>query len=320
MVNFLITIDTEEEGLWGGNYLRHQDCTVENIQYLPAFQNFCNELGLKPTYLIDYPVAVNPKAQSILKSLLAQGNCEVGTHLHPWCNPPYEEEINYQNSYVSNLPEELQYKKLKILTEAIEENIGVKPISYRAGKYGFAANTIPILERLGYRIDTSIVPLRNNRRQYEPTFGLVSLNPYFLAYHNIEKKGDSKILEVPITVDFTRSLPKSLKKLYPVLPDMGIRRLLRLVGNIELVWLRPSYASLEDMKKMVDTVLQNGTKVLNMMFHSSELMPGASPYNKTKEDVQNFLNKIRDVFLHARLRKQVQPITLSEIVQRFATI
>ncbi|RMD91402.1 MAG: hypothetical protein D6813_07700 [Calditrichaeota bacterium] len=312
MVYFLVTIDTEEEGLWGGQYHRHPDCTVENIQYLPKFQKFCDKLGLSPTYLIDYPVVANVKAKNILKNLLESGNCEIGAHLHPWCNPPYEEEINPRNSFVNNLPQELQLKKLRVLTESIVEQLGVTPISYRAGKYGFDTSSIPVLEALNYQVDSSVVPLRNNRREHEVTFGNVSLNPYYLNPDNVEKPGNSSILEVPITVDFTKKLPAFLKTVYPNLPDIGIRRFLKLVGGIELVWLRPSYASLNHMKKMVETVLSNGTVFLNMMFHSSELMPGASPYNKTEEDVENFLNKIKELYLYVASRREIQSITLSQ--------
>ena len=318
MIYFLVTIDTEEEGLWGGNYQRHPECPVQNIQYLPRFQDFCNTLGIKPTYLIDYPVVANPDSRMILKKLVNEENCEIGAHLHPWCNPPYEEEINARNSYVNNLPKELQYEKLKVLTEAIVEKIGVTPISYRAGKYGFDTSTVPILEEMGYRVDSSIVPLRNNRREHEPTFGLVSLNPYFLDAENIEKKGNSKLLEVPITVDFTRRIPDFLKKIYPNLPDIGLRRLMRILGNIDLVWLRPSYASLEQMQLLANTVLGNGAVLLNMMFHSSELMPGASPYNKTDEDVQNFLKKIENLFFYLQSRWNVEAITLSDTLKYFS--
>ena len=312
MLSFLLTIDTEEEGLWGTEYKRHLDCTVENIFYLPKFQDFCDRLSLRPTYLIDYPVADQQSSVKILKSLLKQNKCEIGTHLHPWCNPPYEEELNERNSYIHNLPVELQFKKMKNLTDLIREKFDIHPASYRAGRYGFDKNFIPILEELNYKIDTSVVPYRKNNRAEEPVFGVVDLEPYFLDNEDILKTGNSNVLEIPITVEFTRKIPKIFKKIYYDIPEIGVRRLLRKGFGLDLVWLRPSYSTEEQMKHLIDTVLASGVSVLNMMFHSTELMPGASPYNKTPEDVDHFLKKIERIVEYTRKRATVRFLTLAE--------
>jgi len=315
MINFLLTVDTEEEGLWGGNYKRHNEYTVDNIEYLPSFQEFCNRLGIHPTYFIDYPVVSNSNSRRVLQELLKNGNCELGAHLHPWCNPPYNEDLNFRNSYTNNLPPELQFKKLKVLTEAMVDNFGITPISYRAGRYGFDETSIPVLEELNYKIDSSVVPYRKNGIEDEPSFGLVDLNPYFLSYEDVCISGESNILEVPITVEFTRKAPDVFKKIYPSLPNLGIRRLLRTTLNLDLVWLRPSYSTVPAMIKLVDNVISNGTTVLNMMFHSTELMPGASPYNKTAEDVNNFLGKIQKIATYTKERYPANFNTLKGIPQ-----
>ncbi len=314
---FLLTIDTEEEGLWGGKFHRHPQCTVENIRQLPAFQEFCQHLEIRPTYLIDYPVIINDFSADIIRSLAQTGDCEIGAHLHPWCNPPYEEEITIPNTYTNNLPNKLQLNKLEVLTNIITEIIGVTPKSYRAGRYGFDESTVPVLEQLGYTIDTSIVPLRNNHRSEEPVFGMVELNPYFLNEHNIETHGNSRILEIPLTVDFTRPIPSIVKKWYPNFPDIGIRRVLRKIWGIDLVWLRPSYATLEEMQALADTVIGQGVRVLNMMFHSSELLPGASPYNKTRKDVEQFLKKVAELMQYLQNRYTIIPMTLQQCADKF---
>ena len=311
-VYFLLTIDTEEDHAWSLDFKPHTELTTENIRYLPDFQAFCNELGIRPTYLIAYPVAVNPEAVSILKRLLQEGHCEVGAHLHPWCNPPYEEERHVRNSFLNNLPPDLQMKKLYLLTHTIEEQLGVRPVSYRAGRYGFDASTVPVLERLGYRVDSSVVPYRRARYPYEPAFPITHLHPYPLNQENVCQVGNSPILEVPITVGFTRNIPEWLKRVYPNLPRVGIRKLLRTTTGLDLVWLRPSYASLNAMLQLAKTVIQSGVPVLNMMFHSSELMPGASPYNQHKADVSRFLEKIRQFVQEITAAHSVQFITLSE--------
>ena len=312
-VYFLLTIDTEEDNAWNLDFRPHTDVTVENIQHLPPFQQFCNEIGLRPTYLIDYPVAVDQTASAILRQLFKEGQCEIGTHVHPWCNPPYTEERNHRNSYLNNLPPELQYDKLRVLTETIEERIGTRPVSYRAGRYGFDHSTVPVLETLNYVVDSSVVPLRNNKNPDEPSFTKVSLLPYHLNRKNVCQPGDSPIVEIPITVDFTRKIPGWLKQAYPTLPDIGIRRILRILFGIEMAWLRPSYASLAAMQRLADVVIASGVPILNMMFHSSELMPGGSPYNKTSEDVEQFLIKIKSLIAYLSERYALRFITLKEV-------
>jgi len=311
-VYFLLTIDTEEDNAWNLDFKPHTELTTENIRYLPDFQAFCDELGIRPTYLIDYPVAVGQEAVSILKKLLKDGRCEVGTHLHPWCNPPYEEERNVRNSFLNNLPPDLQQKKLSALTRTIEEQLGVRPVSYRAGRYGFDASTVPALEALGYRVDSSVVPYRRARQPYEPAFPITHLHPYPLDRENVCQAGASPILEVPITVGFTRNVPEWFKRVYPDLPNVGIRKILRTAAGLDLVWLRPSYASVESMLQLAKTVVQSGVPVLNMMFHSSELMPGGSPYNQSKTDVSRFLDRIRQFVLEITAVHTVQFVTLGE--------
>lgn len=313
IIHFLLTVDTEEEGLWGGNYKRHDEYSVNNIDYLPSFQEFCNRLGIHPTYFIDYPVVVNKKSNQLIKELVKNNPCEIGTHLHPWCNPPYDEDLNARNSYTNNLPVELQFKKLRFLTESIESNIGTRPVSYRAGRYGFDETSISMLEELNYQIDSSVVPYRKNGIEDEPSFSFVDLNPYFLSYNDVCVAGKSKILEVPITVEFTKKAPKAFKKVYPSLPNVGIRRFLRKTLDFDLIWLRPSYSTVPAMIKLIDNVISNGASVLNMMFHSTELMPGASPYNQTTEDVERFLEKIQKVVVHIKEHYSINFITITKV-------
>src|SRR5690349_2250315 len=84
----VVTIDTEEEGLWSGRFpARGQTC--RNIQRLPRLDALFGRLGVIPTWLVDHPVAVDATAASVLRGLVADGRGEIGAHLHPWCNPPF---------------------------------------------------------------------------------------------------------------------------------------------------------------------------------------------------------------------------------------
>ena len=84
---FIVTVDTEEEGLWGGRYPRTGH-TVENVRGVVRFQTLCDQYGVRPTYLIDAPVLENEAAAGLLRGLKDNGVAEIGAHMHPWCTPP----------------------------------------------------------------------------------------------------------------------------------------------------------------------------------------------------------------------------------------
>jgi len=50
-------------------------------------------LGVVPTYVLDWPVCNNPAAVSVLRGLMEQGRCDIGTHLHPWVSPPLPKKL-----------------------------------------------------------------------------------------------------------------------------------------------------------------------------------------------------------------------------------
>jgi len=314
MIHFLVTIDTEEEREWGGSYKDHTHYTVENIKWLDPLQAIFDKHGVKATYLIDYPVAINKEALAILKRYRTQHNAEIGTHLHPWVNPPYEEELGERNSYTSNLPVELQLKKMTVLTDTIADGVGERPVTYRAGRYGFNESTVGVLKELNYTVDTSIVPFRQAKRSHEPHFGYMpSIEPYDLDTNNIMRPGQSGLLEVPLTVGFNKKVPRWLASRYVDLPNIGIRRVLKKALNLDLYWLRPSYANLRQMKELSEAVQAGGGTFLNMMFHSNELMPKGSKYCKTQEDVDNYLKRLDDYFSWLNRRLDVRYVTLKEM-------
>lgn len=318
MTYFLVTIDTEEEREWGSDYKDHTHYTVENIKWLEPLQKIFDKHGVKATYLIDYPVAIDKTATSILKKYKDAHNAEIGTHLHPWVNPPYEEEPSVANSFTHNLPAELQLKKMEVLTEVISDAVGTRPCTYRAGRYGFDASTIPVLEELGYTVDTSVVPFREAKRAKEPHFGyLESIEPYKLNYKDIMQSGDAQLVEIPLTVAFNKNVPRLLEAKYNDLPNIGIRRILSKVFNIDQYWLRPSYANLQQMIQLSDTSIKKGVSFLNMMFHSNELMPNGSKYCKTQEDVDRYLARLDAYFTHLNKHHNMEYITLNEVPNRY---
>src|SRR3546814_5249321 len=110
----------------------------------------------------------------MLRRFQDDGECTIGTHLHPWVNPPFEEAVTGPNSFAGNLPPALERAKLGVLTDTIEAAFGRRPTVYRAGRYGVGPNTAAILRDLGYRVDVSVRALFDYRSE-EHTSELQSL-------------------------------------------------------------------------------------------------------------------------------------------------
>ena len=60
--------------------------------------------------------------------------------------------------------------------------VGVRPVSYRSGRFGFSADHVAALERQGYLVESSVAPLFYESHKGGPEFVEAPLTPYFLAY------------------------------------------------------------------------------------------------------------------------------------------
>src|SRR5690606_39641380 len=101
--------------------------SVESIPRQRLAHAIFERFGAAPTYLVDYPVAADDGAARFLRGLMEDGRCVIGAQLHPWVNPPYEEELSRRNSYLNNLAPALQAPKLNALTELIDRQFRIQP-------------------------------------------------------------------------------------------------------------------------------------------------------------------------------------------------
>jgi peptidoglycan/xylan/chitin deacetylase (PgdA/CDA1 family) len=286
----LLGVDTEADDQWSA--AARKTLTVENARELPRLQALCDRYGVKPTYLVTYEMAVDGRAMGILRDLAATGRAEIATHHHPWSTPPEVDD----HLYPLNLSPAHFREQLLRLTEAVTGITGIAPVSYRAGRNGFAGWQVPILEELGYRVDSSVDPFFNEKRKGGPSFAGARLDPYFVSPHDPKKAGGSGLLEIPVTSALDRKWPAWLETAYAdVSSAYHFRRALRLLGIARPIWLRPSYSTAADMKRLARRVLEDGRAPANIIFHSSELLPGASPYNRTQEDLERFYRDLESL-------------------------
>src|SRR3546814_20538495 len=104
--------------------------------------------------------------------------------LHPWVNPPHEEDVTTANSYVGTLPEALERAKIVASRDRIAQETGKPPISFRAGRYGVGPNSARLLEEAGFRPDSSVRTAFDYRGTPAPHF---SHQP--LATHRARAEG-----------------------------------------------------------------------------------------------------------------------------------
>ncbi len=279
-----VVVDTEEEFDWSAPFDALESKT-SNIALQPLAQAILEHHGAVPTYVVDYPVASAALGRDALAKCAADGRCEIGAHLHPWVTPPHTGPVDNKNSFPGNLPADLERAKLSILTRCITEQFGRAPTIYKAGRYGIGPNTSRILHDLGYKIDVSIVPYTD----FSPYMG-----PDFSRYSDMPFCTDYDLLEMPLSVTFVGLAARFGPTLYPLaLRPLGrllqIPGILSRLGILERLRLSPEGHTLADLQRQTRAGIGRGQKHFMLTYHSSSLLPGATSYVRTAEDLEKFL-------------------------------
>ena len=161
MKKFLISIDTEGDNLW--DWDEKSPIGTLNSSYLPRFQELCDRYGFMPTYLSNWEMVSDPEFCRMVGEWASEGRCEVGMHLHAWNTPPFFElDVDTNDNpglpYLIEYPEEAMEAKVDAITLAIERNIGIRPVTHRAGRWAMDPRYFNLLARKGYLCDCSVTP------------------------------------------------------------------------------------------------------------------------------------------------------------------
>jgi hypothetical protein len=319
----IVTVDTEEEGLWGGRY-RPTGNTVENVRGVKPFQALCDRFRVRPTYLVDAPVVQDDGAVDLLRELQDQGRAEIGAHVHPWCNPPLEEKAGGHNSYLCNLPEPLQRAKIAWLTEAIEARFGRRPTSFRAGRYGLDVTGARILHELGYTVDSSVIPFTDYSSNGGPNFDGAPHTPYFVDGEDLCTPHETGLLlEVPVSVGFNRAnfaRARAIRRVaaHPWLRAVHAEGVLDRLGVVRRIKLSPEQSDARRMRQLIDAYRAQGAAATVMMFHSSSLVPGFSPYVPEERRLRLFLECIGETFAYCVETQGMPSETLTGFARAFS--
>jgi hypothetical protein len=304
---FIVTVDTEEEFDWGRPLTRAEH-GLRHVPRLAKFQQFCENEGVVPLYLVDWPLANSDRAVEILRPALAAGKAEIGVQLHPWVNPPFEEEVTQHNSFAGHLPPELERAKLLSLYRAIERNFEVAPAIYRAGRYGVGPHTAGALAECGIAIDTSVRANFDYSAGGGPDFRHHPLAPYWLD-------DEKSLLELPLTTVFWGMLRRQGGWIHPALRRAPrVLGALAKTGLLERIPLTPEGVTVDEAIRGIDIALDDGLPLLVLSFHSPSLQPGHTPYVRSEADLDRLYDWLRRVLAYLEQR-QVAPTTVAGVMQ-----
>jgi hypothetical protein len=289
---FLISIDTEGDNQWEDR----SRAPTENARFLPRFQALCEKHGLRPTWLANHEMAVDPRFVEFGRDLLERDAGEIGMHLHAWNSPPVDVTVSEDDArhatYLIDYPEAVIGAKVRFMTGLLEDTFGVKMHSHRAGRWAMDERYAQALVACGYRLDCSVTPGLSWRHHAGAPgkaggsdYRRFPRRPYFVDLDDIARAGNSGLLEVPMTTYAAAALR--------LLPD---RRRVAELGHRLSVWLRPVGTRRDRARKALRRSLAAGDDFAMFMLHSSELMPGGSPTFRTATEVEDLYVELERLF------------------------
>jgi hypothetical protein len=309
-----VVVDTEEEFDWSAPFSR-EAVQVTAIAEVDRLQRTLAPYALKPTYVIDYPVATTPSSATRLADFARRGDCHIGAHLHPWVNPPYSESLGPRTSYACNLGLDLERSKIAHLAGAIEANLGMKPRVYKAGRYGFGRTTAGVLESLGFDVDVSVNPHMDFRGDGGPSFeGFEPVPSTFGA--------GRRLLELPCTTGFVGIARRAGEWLHRtasarVLQPVRAVGVLARSGTLNRIMLSPENSTYQEMVALTESLYRDGIRTFALTFHSPSLKPGCTPYVRTTAERDAFLECIDRYCSFFMGRLAGVPTTPNELFREF---
>ncbi|EWY41279.1 WalW protein [Skermanella stibiiresistens SB22] len=314
----MVVVDAEEEFDWSAPFSRDQR-SVRSMAAQGPMHRIFEKYGITPTYVVDYPVASQRDGLEPLRDLLKDGACLIGTQLHPWVNPPFDEEISERNSFPGNLPPDLERAKLEVLTRTIEDGLGLTPRIYKAGRYGLGPRTFRTLAELGYQVDLSAVPGADLRAHHGPDFRRVPSQPHWIGT-------PGRLLELPLTRGYVGLLSDQGPRLEsalesPLAQTCRIPGVLSRLGLIDRIILTPEGVPPAQHMALVRAMIRRGQRIFMLSYHSPSMVPGNTPYVRTKRDLKVFMNRVEsfcDRFFGELGGVTSDPLSVREMLKRHA--
>ena len=252
MLSLLVGIDTEGDNQWDAAARANQ--TFENIYALPRLHALFARHGVRPTYLITYPVATDPRSADVLRELLAGGDCEIGAHHHAWETPPCTAEDVRAAPVRARRCRATQFERAARVADRRDRRrrSAQRPVSYRSGRFGFSADHVVGARAAGLpgRVERRAAVLRGAQGRAGLRRGAARART---SSRTTTRRGRarSNLLEVPVSAALNRRLPArlqyALRARAAAVHDQADPAEAAAVARMR--WLRPSYSSLDDMMR-----------------------------------------------------------------------
>ena len=304
-----VTIDVEEEGLFRGKYERG-DAPVENVSRLESLHPIFSDLGIRPTLLVSYRVASSARARDHVLGAAEKWKGEIGGHLHYWNTPPVEPLPHADPAPSEWITDSLLAAKVDTLVQSIGQ-MGVRPRSFRMGRFSMGSKLFSLLAGKGFSVDSSVAP---GREWYGgPSHLNAPVDPYFPDPGDLCRPGGSRVLEAPVTIVPILEQAGRLLQALGRSPAGGLGGVLRQLQHLLFLPAVPAWTGLRRLEAAAALHRRRGGKVVTLLLHSSELMPGGYPAHKTESDVLAFLDKLKRFLRWLRESERSEPVTLSEL-------
>ena len=278
--------------------------SVANIAELPRVQDLFESFGVRPTYVVDHPVAATESSAAILRGFLERGCCEVGRDA-----PLGESAAGGALIAAQQLP-------LQPAAGATAEDHGadrchrgrVRPPAdqLQGRQVRFQLSPHPVVGEIGLpRHDGSVLPYYDLSDEEGPDFGRFACQPFWLTVLLLSAAGDRQpLLEIPCTTGFNRRPFSSVVAVLsiPVAEPWKRLRLKGLLWHLALsrrVWLTPEHTNLADQLHLMQTLDRMPNAVFHLTFHSSSLLAGCTPFVRSRHDLDAFLARLRALLAFA---------------------
>lgn len=312
-IKLVVTIDVEEEGLFSNRYDPHNR-SVTNVRQLVTLDATFQEFGIRPCLMVTYPVITHGPSADLLNALREKWRGEIGAHLHYWNTPPLTALPDPAPVPSESIPGDLLTEKLHTLLDAIRAR-GTEPTAFRMGRFNFGSRMLSVLEKAGISVDSSVAPMR--RYYGGPDHLAARTDPYFPDPTNVLAEGNSKVLEVPMTIlPVFKGLGGFLERLRrrSMIPEGWISWL---AMNVASLSAQPMGTGLRRLQAAARLHLHRGGRVVTIFFHSSELVPRGSPQHQTLEDVERFRRRIHNFLGWLRNDRGGESVTLTELGEQY---
>lgn len=314
MKNFFFTIDVEVDK--SKDWSISPEASFSSITYglNDLLFPLLNKYNIKSTLFLSPEVLENKQCISTLLNNQSE-NIEYATHLHGEFispvktlypdNMPYKKADKFQTEYSV----EVEFQKLKNLTEKFKDIFGKLPTSFRAGRYATREETYKHLIDLGYKIDSSITPglkwtNNNNNIDYSK-----KNNDIFIFNYN-----NKKMLCCPI------SIQRKYKNLNFIYNLYNKKKLNNIIFNkifskmLGYNWLRPAY---NKNYNLINYIKKYDQENYILLMHSNEITINTSPYTVNKYSQNKLLQSLEDLFIYISSNK-FNSLKLNDLLKNYS--